>query len=111
VSQVAPAETLPLPAGTESGYIGLRTLHLEAAMEMVTDPRQKIEDVLESIRPALRSDGGDVELIDFDEDDGIVQVRLVGACGTCPISTMTLKQGIERRIMMAVPEVRGILAL
>jgi Fe-S cluster biogenesis protein NfuA len=61
--------------------------------------------------PALRSDGGDVEFIDFDEDDGIVQLRLVGACGTCPISTMTLKQGIERRIMMAVPEVRGILAL
>jgi hypothetical protein len=53
-------------------------------MEMLTDPRQKIEDVLESIRPALRSDGGDVELIDFDEDDGIVQLRLVGACGSCP---------------------------
>jgi Fe-S cluster biogenesis protein NfuA len=80
-------------------------------METVMDPRQKIEDVLESIRPALRSDGGDVEFIDYDEDDGIVHLRLVGACGTCPISTMTLKQGIERRIMMAVPEVRGILAL
>lgn len=80
-------------------------------MEMMTDPRQKIEDVLESIRPALRSDGGDVEFIDFDEDDGIVQLRLVGACGSCPVSTMTLKQGIERRIMMAVPSVRGIVAL
>jgi Fe-S cluster biogenesis protein NfuA len=80
-------------------------------MEMITDPRQKIEDVLESIRPALRSDGGDVEFIDFDEDDGIVQLRLVGACGSCPVSTMTLKQGIERRLMMAVPEVRGIIAL
>lgn len=74
-------------------------------------PREKIEEVLESIRPALRSDGGDVELIDFDEDDGVVQVRLMGACGSCPVSMMTLKQGIERRIMMAVPAVTGIHAL
>ena len=80
-------------------------------MDTVMDPRQKIEDVLETIRPALHSDGGDVELIDYDADDGIVQLRLVGACGSCPVSMMTLKQGIERRIMMAVPEVKGILAL
>ena len=80
-------------------------------MDTVLDPRQRIEDVLESVRPALRSDGGDVEFIDYDEDDGIVKLRLVGACGSCPVSMMTLKQGIERRIMMAVPEVRGILAL
>ncbi len=73
--------------------------------------REKIEAVLESIRPALRTDGGDVEFIDFDEDDGIVQLRLMGACGSCPVSTMTLKQGIERRIIMAVPEVKGIHAL
>jgi Fe-S cluster biogenesis protein NfuA len=73
--------------------------------------RDKIEAVLESIRPALQSDGGDVEFIDFDEDDGIVQLRLMGACGSCPVSTMTLKQGIERRIIMAVPEVKGITAL
>lgn len=73
--------------------------------------RDRIEAVLESIRPALRSDGGDVEFIDYDEDDGIVQLRLMGACGSCPVSTMTLKQGIERRIIMAVPEVKGIHAL
>jgi Fe-S cluster biogenesis protein NfuA len=73
--------------------------------------RDKIEEVLVSIRPALRADGGDVELVEFDEEDGIVQLRLMGACGSCPISTLTLKQGIERRIMMAVPEVRGILAI
>jgi Fe-S cluster biogenesis protein NfuA len=71
----------------------------------------KIEEVLGAIRPALRADGGDVELVGFDEADGIVQIRLMGACGSCPISTLTLKQGIERRIMMAVPEVRGILAV
>jgi Fe-S cluster biogenesis protein NfuA len=70
--------------------------------------RQKIEEVLDTIRPALRTDGGDVEFIDYDEDDGIVQLRLMGACGSCPVSMMTLKQGIERRIMSVVPEVRGI---
>ena len=73
--------------------------------------REKIEEVLETIRPALRSDGGDVELIDYDETDGIVQLRLMGACGSCPVSMLTLKQGIERRIMSVVPEVRGIHAL
>lgn len=72
--------------------------------------REKIEDVLGAIRPALRADGGDVELLDYDEEEGIVQLRLMGACGSCPISSLTLKQGIERRIMMAVPEVKGVLA-
>lgn len=80
-------------------------------MTEVLSSRDKIEQVLDSIRPALRSDGGDVELIDFDEEDGVVQLRLMGACGTCPVSTMTLRQGIERRLMMAVPEVKGIHAL
>jgi Fe-S cluster biogenesis protein NfuA len=75
------------------------------------DARDKIEEVLDAIRPALRSDGGDVELIDYDEDDGVVQLRLMGACGSCPVSTMTLKQGIERRLMMAVPQVRIVHAL
>lgn len=79
-------------------------------MEAVS-PRDKIEAVLDAIRPALRSDGGDVELIDFDEEDGVVQLRLMGACGSCPVSTLTLRQGIERRLMTAVPEVKGILAL
>lgn len=80
-------------------------------MSGVTTIRDRIEEVLENIRPALRSDGGDVEFIDFDEEDGVVQLRLMGACGTCPVSTMTLRQGIERRLMLAVPEVKGILAL
>lgn len=53
--------------------------------------RDKIEEVLAAIRPALRADGGDVELVEFDEGDGIVQIRLMGACGSCPISTLTLK--------------------
>lgn len=75
------------------------------------DPRDRIEEVLESIRPALHADGGDVELIDFDEDEGVVQVRLMGACGSCPISMMTLRQGIERRLALQVPQVRMVQAL
>ncbi len=74
------------------------------------DARGRIEEVLDTIRPALRSDGGDVEFIDFDEEDGVVQLRLMGACGSCPVSMLTLKRGIETRIMSAVPEVREIQA-
>ena len=72
---------------------------------------EKIEDTLDVIRPALREDGGDVELVGFDDAEGTVQVRLKGACSACPISTMTMKQGIERRLKAAVPEVREVQAV
>ena len=58
--------------------------------------RSQVEACLDVIRPALQADNGDVELVDVDEDNGVVTVRLVGACGTCPVSTQTLKGGIER---------------
>ena len=58
--------------------------------------REDVEAVIEMIRPALQSDGGDIMLLDVDEENGIVEVELVGACGTCPSSTMTLKAGVER---------------
>lgn len=73
--------------------------------------REKIEDVLGSIRPALRTDGGDVELLGYDEEEGVVRLRLLGACGSCPISMMTLKEGIERRIKTSVPEVTEVRAV
>jgi Fe-S cluster biogenesis protein NfuA len=73
--------------------------------------REQILEVLDGIRPALRSDGGDVEFIEFDESDGILQLRFLGACGDCPISEVTLRQGIERRILHAVPQVREVRAL
>lgn len=73
-------------------------------------PRDQILEVLESIRPALHSDGGDVEFIDFDATAGVLQLRFLGACGDCPISEVTLRQGIERRILSAVPEVREVQA-
>lgn len=73
--------------------------------------RDKILEVLESIRPALHADGGDVEFVDFDEEDGVVQLRLLGACESCPISMMTLKQGIEERLRSTVPGVREVTAI
>jgi Fe-S cluster biogenesis protein NfuA len=75
------------------------------------DMRERIESALETVRPALQMDGGDVELVAFDDREGIVQVRLVGACGACPISAMTMKHGIERRIKAEVPEIREVLAV
>lgn len=53
-------------------------------------------EALEAIRPALQSDGGDIRLLSLDESNGVVDVELMGACGSCPMSTMTLKQGVER---------------
>ena len=71
--------------------------------------REKVEAALEKIRPALQADGGDVELVDV--TDGVVKVRLTGACGTCPMSTMTLKAGVERILKEEVPEVKEVQAL
>ncbi len=69
--------------------------------------REKVEKALEGIRPALQADGGNVELVDVTED-GIVKVRLTGACGCCPMSTHTLKMGIEQRLKEVVPEVKEV---
>ncbi|MBE0574322.1 MAG: NifU family protein [Desulfuromonadales bacterium] len=69
--------------------------------------KAKVQEVLELIRPALQADGGDVELVDV-TDDGIVSVRLTGACGSCPMSTMTLKMGIERTLREKLPEVKEV---
>ena len=69
--------------------------------------KEKVQEVLELIRPALQADGGDVELVDV-TDDGIVSVKLTGACGSCPMSTMTLKMGIERTLVEKIPEVKEV---
>ncbi|MFC1978697.1 NifU family protein [Chloroflexota bacterium] len=71
--------------------------------------KEKVEAALNAIRPALQNDGGDVELVDV--SDGIVKVRLTGACGGCPMSTMTLKMGIERVIREQVPEIKEVLSV
>jgi len=69
--------------------------------------REKVEKALEEIRPALQADGGNVELVDVTED-GVVKVRLTGACGCCPMSTYTLKMGIEQKLKEAIPEVKEV---
>jgi Fe-S cluster biogenesis protein NfuA len=69
--------------------------------------RERVEEVLNTIRPSLQMDGGDVELVDV-EEGGVVKVRLMGACGGCPSATMTLKMGIERAIKESIPEVVSV---
>ncbi len=73
--------------------------------------RTKILEVLDSIRPAIQADGGDVEFLAYREDEGIVEVRLLGACESCPISMMTLKEGIERRLKNSIPGVSEVTAI
>jgi len=68
--------------------------------------RQRVEDALDRIRPALQADGGDVELLEIDAP--IARVKMVGACGGCPMSMMTLKAGIEAAIVEAVPEITSV---
>lgn len=72
--------------------------------------REKVQAILDDVRPALQADGGDVELIEVDEQ-GIVKVRLQGACSGCPMASMTLKNGIERALKEAIPEVKEVVAL
>ena len=68
---------------------------------------KEVQEVIErQVRPALQADGGDIELIDV--EDGIVKVKLVGACAHCPSSAMTLYQGVEKMLMELIPEVKGI---
>jgi len=73
--------------------------------------RTQILEVLDSIRPAIQADGGDVEFLAYREDEGIVEVRLLGACESCPISMMTLKEGIERRLKNSIPGVSEVTAI
>ena len=72
--------------------------------------RAKVEEALNGIRPALQRDGGNVDLVDV-TDDGVVKVKLVGRCGACPMSQMTLKQGIETRLKAAIPEVKSVVGV
>ncbi|MFO8089006.1 MAG: NifU family protein [Desulfatiglandaceae bacterium] len=69
--------------------------------------RDKVEASLQKVRPSLQADGGDVELVDVGED-GIVKLRLTGACKGCPMSQMTLKMGIEKVLKKEIPEVAGV---
>ncbi len=71
--------------------------------------KEKVEAALNKIRPALMADGGNVELVDV--QDGVVKVKLTGACGGCPMSQMTLKMGIERILKKEIPEIKEVVAI
>lgn len=71
--------------------------------------REKVEAVIQKIRPALIADGGNVELVDV--QDGIVSVRLTGSCAGCPMSTITLKNGIERLLKEEIPDVKEVVSV
>ncbi len=70
---------------------------------------ERVDKALDLIRPSIRMDGGDVELVDVEE--GVARVKMVGACGGCPMSMMTLKMGIERAVRHHVPEVKAVEAV
>ncbi len=72
--------------------------------------KERVKAALNKIRPSLKADGGDVELIEV-TSDGVVKVRLTGACGSCPMSQMTMKMGIEKIIKDEVPEIKEVVAV
>jgi Fe-S cluster biogenesis protein NfuA len=71
---------------------------------------KKVIDIINKIKPMLEADGGSIELVSVDEKKGIVKVKLVGACGACPFSMMTLKNVVERSIKEEIPEVKEVIA-
>ncbi|MCG8307022.1 MAG: NifU family protein [Cytophagales bacterium] len=71
---------------------------------------KKVENVIEQIRPYLQQDGGDIKLVEI-TDDNVVNVELQGACGSCPYSTMTLKNGVETAVIKAIPEIKSVEAI
>ncbi|MBI5599754.1 MAG: NifU family protein [Deltaproteobacteria bacterium] len=73
--------------------------------------RERVEEALDGIRPALQADGGDIMLVDVDEKNGVVKVQLQGACSGCPSAQMTLAMGVERAIREKVPEIKEVLSV
>ncbi|HEU18129.1 MAG TPA: NifU family protein [Deltaproteobacteria bacterium] len=72
--------------------------------------KEKVTELLKDIRPKLQADGGDVELVDI-SDDGVVSVKLLGACGGCPMAQMTLKMGIERYLKSQIPDIKEVISV
>lgn len=72
---------------------------------------ERIKEVLEQIRPALQMDGGDVQFVNFDAESGLLKVELMGYCAHCPMSSLTLDQGIQAEITRSVPEVKEVKAI
>lgn len=77
--------------------------------DATADMKNRVTSALDEVRPALQMDGGDVELVGI--DDGVVRVRLLGACGGCPMATMTLVGFVEERLRARVPEIRQVVSV
>lgn len=71
---------------------------------------QKVQNVIDQVRPYLQQDGGDINFIEI-TDDNVVNVELIGACGACPFSTMTLKNGVEATLKRVIPEIKEVVAV
>jgi len=84
-----------------------KVIHKKSSKTLV----DKIKNVIEQVRPSLQMDGGDVFFVNFDEKTGVLKVELLGHCAHCPMSQITLKQGIEEEIKKAVPEVKEVVAI
>jgi Fe-S cluster biogenesis protein NfuA len=72
---------------------------------------ERVTEVIGQIRPLIQADGGDIELVNIDEQAGKVSIRFQGACKSCPMSAMTLKMGVERHVKQAIPEISEVLAV
>ena len=81
---------------------------MTVATPLAPSMREKVQSVINLIRPAVQADGGDIELVDV-TSDGVVQIRFHGACHGCPSSTMTLQMGIERNLREKVPEISSVI--
>lgn len=73
--------------------------------------KKKVEETLNLIRPTLQADGGDIELVEVDEPNGIVKVKLTGACHHCPMAAITLKEGVEKVLKERIPEIKELVAV
>ena len=73
--------------------------------------KEQVDKALDLIRPALQNDGGDIQVVDVDEAAGVVKVKLTGACGSCPMSQMTLRMGVERVLREEIPDLKEVVAL
>lgn len=83
---------------------------MESLTSQNSELQEQVESALQTIRPYLEADGGDVKIVEID-DDKVVHLELLGACGSCPMSTMTMKAGVEEAIKRRVPEITGVLAV
>ena len=88
-----------------------KALDSKPAFSPISDLYRRVDEVLDRIRPYVQLDGGHVELVDVNEEDGIVHIRFQGSCQGCPSSAMTLQMGIENEIKTSIPEIKQVLAV